>query len=103
MSTESQVSLVNGHTNSRTINSGRAVKDLNSELEIAAKNYRPEFHGDELLGDKQTLPTGTLLDIRDVFTWGNAKQIWEVLSKMVAGQGLDVCKLQCGVILWLYG
>ena len=93
MSFESQLPLVNGHTNGRTIKSGRTVKELNNELEIAAKNYQPEFHGDELLGDKQTLPTGTLLDIRDVFTWGNAKQIWMVLSKLVAGQGLDVCAL----------
>ena len=96
MSFDSQTPLVNGHTNGRTINSGKTVKDLNSELDIAAKNYQSEFHGDELLGDKQTLPTGTLLDIRDVFTWGNAKEIWVVLSKWATGQGLDVCALEFG-------
>ena len=90
MSFESQVPLVNGHTNGRTIKPGKTMKELNGELEIAAKNYHPEFHGDELLGDKQILPTGTLLDIRDVFTWDNARQIWMVLSKLVTGQGLDV-------------
>lgn len=98
MSSESQRHLVNGntngHANGRTVKSGKTVEELNSELGAAAKNYQPEFHGDELLGDKQIVPTGTLLDIRDVFTWGNAKQIWEVLSKMVTGHGLDVSALQ---------
>ena len=97
MSSESQRPLVHGHTNGhangRTIKSGQTVEELNSELGAAAKNYRAEFHGDQLLGDKQIVPTGTWLDIRDVMTWGNAKQIWEVLSKMMTGQGLDVSTL----------
>ncbi len=99
MSSESQRPLVNGrtngHTNGPAVMSGKTVEELNSELGAAAKDYQTAFHGDELLGDKQILPTGTLLDIRDVFTWGNAKQIWEVLSKMITGQGLDVSILQC--------
>lgn len=78
------------------------VEELNRELGAAAKDYQAEFHGDELLGDKQTVPTGTLLDIRDVFTWGNARQIREVLSKMVTGQGLDVSTLQTKVHCGLY-
>lgn len=98
MSSESRRHLVNGHTNGhangRTAELGKTVEELNSELGAAAKDYQAEFHGDELLGDKQIVPTGTLLDIRDVFTWGNARQIWEVLSKKIAGQGLDVCTLQ---------
>ena len=92
---------MNGHTNGlangQTVKLGRTVAEWNSELGAAAKDYQAEFHGDELLGDKQVVPTGTLLDIRDVFTWGNAKQIWEVLSKMVTGQGLDVSVLYRGV------
>ena len=90
MSTESQRPLVNGHPSGSTAKLGKAVDEFNSELEAAATDYQNKFHGDELLGDKQILPTGTLLDIRDVFTWSNAKQIWEVLSKMITGQGLDV-------------
>lgn len=97
MSLESQRPFVNGHTNGlangRTVKSGKTVEEWNSELGAAAKDYQAKFHGDELLGDKQVVPTGTLLDIRDVFTWGNAKQILEVLSKMVTGQGLDVSVL----------
>ncbi|KAF6236436.1 hypothetical protein HO173_005217 [Letharia columbiana] len=93
MSSESQRPLVNGHisghANGRTIKLGKMVEELNMELGAAAKDYQAEFHGDELLGDRQTVPTGTLLDVRDVFTWGNARQIREVLSKMVTGQGLD--------------
>ena len=99
MSSESQRPLVNGHTNGHTngpaVRSGKTVEELNNELGAAAKDYQTAFHGDELLGDKKIVPTGTLLDIRDVFTWGNAKQIWEVLSKMITGQGLDVSILQC--------
>ena len=98
MSVQSQRPLVNGHTNGlangRPVRLGKTVEELNSELKAAAQDYQAEFHGDELLADKQIATTGTLLDIRDVFTWGNAKQIWEVLSKMVAGQGLDVSALQ---------
>lgn len=99
MSTDSQRPLVNGqtngHVNGRTIKSGQTVEELNSELGAAAKDYRAEFHGDQLIGDKQIVPTGTWLDIRDVMTWSNAKQIWEVLSKMMTGQGLDVSTLRC--------
>lgn len=90
MSTESQRPFVNGHVSGSTPQVGKAVDELNSELKAAAKDYQIKFHGDVLLGDKEILPTGTLLDIRDVFTWSNAKQIWEVLSKMITGQGLDV-------------
>ncbi len=94
MSSESQRPLVNGsangYANGNIVKSGKAVEELNSELKVAAKNYQANFHGDELLADKQIMPTGTLLDIRDVFNWGNAKQIWDVLSKLVTGQGLDV-------------
>lgn len=94
MSSESQRPFVNGHTNGhangRSVKLGKTVEELNSELGVAANDYRAEFHGDELLGDKQIAPTGTLLDIRDVFTWGNARQIWEVLFKKIAGQGLDM-------------
>ena len=96
MSTESQRPFVNGHASGSTAKVGKAVDEFNSELEAAAKDYQVKFHGDELLGDKQVLPTGTLLDIRDVFTWSNAKQIWEVLSKMITGQGLDVSMPLCG-------
>lgn len=98
MSSESQRPFVNGHTNGhangRSVKLGKTVEELNSELGVAANDYQAEFHGDELLGDKQIAPTGTLLDIRDVFTWGNARQIWEVLAKKIAGQGLDVSTLQ---------
>ncbi|KAL9069626.1 MAG: hypothetical protein Q9161_005425 [Pseudevernia consocians] len=62
MSSESQRTLVNGHANAHTINSGK----LNRELEAAAKDYRAEFHGDELLGDKQIVSTGTLFDILNI-------------------------------------
>ena len=72
MSSESQRSLVNGHVNAHTINSGKNVEELNRELGAAAKDYRAEFHGNELLGDKQIVTTGTLFDIRNVFTWCNA-------------------------------
>ena len=96
MSTESQRPFVNGHASGSTAKLGKTVDEFNSELEAAAKDYQTKFHGDELLGDKQVLPTGTLLDIRDVFTWSNAKQIWEVLAKMITGQGLDVSIALCG-------
>ena len=102
MSSDSQRPLVNGHTNGhangRTIKSGQTMEELNSELGAAAKNYQAEFHGDELIGDKQIVSTGTWLDIRDVMTWGNAKQIWDVLSKMMTGQGLDVSTLRCDAL-----
>ena len=81
---------MNGHATGSNAKVGKAVDELNSELEAAAKDYQTKSHGDELLGDKQILPTGTLLDIRDVFTWSNVKQIWEVFSKIITGQGLDV-------------
>ena len=94
MSSESQRPLVNGSTNGHAkgsaVESEKTVEALNSDLEAAAKNYQAKFHGDELLGDKQVVLTGTLLDIQNVFVWRNAKQMWTVLSKLVTGQGLDV-------------
>ena len=75
MSSESQRTLVNGHANAHTIKSRKNVEELNCELGAAAKDYRAEFHGVELLGDKQIVSTGTFFEIRNVFTWGNAKQI----------------------------
>lgn len=102
MSSDSERPLVDGHTNGhangRTIKSGQTVEELSSELGAAAKDYRAEFHGDQLIGDKQIVPTGTWLDIRNVMTWANAKQIWEVLSKMMTGQGLDVSTLRCDAL-----
>ena len=102
MSSESQRPLVNGqsngHANGRTVKWGQTVEELNSDLGAAAKNYRAEFHGDQLLGDKQIVHTGTWLDIHDVMTWGNAKQIWGVLSNMMTGQGLDLSILQRDVL-----
>ena len=102
MSTESQRPLINGNASGSTAKVGKAVDDFNSELEAAAKDYQSKFHGDELLGDKQVLPTGTMLDIRDVFTWSNAKQIWEVLSKLMTGQGLDVSIPLCSAADMVY-
>ena len=97
MSSESQRRLVtssaNGYANGRTVESKINIKDLNGELEAAAKNYQAEFHGDELLGDKQIVATGALLDIRDILIWRNAKKIWTVFSKWATGQGLDVSAL----------
>ena len=97
MSTESQRRLVNsstnGHANGRTIKPAKTVKDLNSDLEAAARKYQAAFHGNNLLGDKQIVLTGTLLDIRDIFVWRNAKQIWEVIFKWFTGKGLDVSAL----------
>ena len=95
MSSESRrrqvLGLTNGYANDRTIKSTtESMKCLNSDLEAAAKKYQATFHGDNLLGDKQVVLTGTLLDIRDIFIWRNAKQIWNVVSKWFAGQGLDV-------------
>ena len=84
MSSESRTGLANGsedsYTNGYSIKSSRSVKDLNSDLEAAARKYQAAFHGDDLLGDKQIVLTGTLLDIRDIFVWRNAKQVWKVVS-----------------------
>ena len=97
MSSESQRGLVNrstnGYADGRAIKSARTVTDLNSDLEAAARKYQAAFHGDDLLGDKQIVLTGTLLDIRDIFVWRNVKQIWKVIVKLFAGQGLDVSTL----------
>ena len=97
MSSESRTGLANGsrdsYTSSRTIQSSKTVEDLNSDLKAAARRYQVAFHGDDLLGDKQIVPTGTLLDIRDIFVWRNAKQIWRVISNWFAGHGLDVSAL----------
>ena len=94
MSSESQRPMMdgstNGHAKGRTVKSGKTVEECNSELVTAAKKYQPEFHGDELLGDKQIVPTGVWLDFIRVFTPGNAKQIWEVLLKYVFRHELDV-------------
>ena len=90
MSSESRRGLVNGYTNGRTTDSARTVKELNSDLEAAARKYQAAFHGDDLLGDNQIVLTGTLVDIRDIFVWRNAKQIWRVVSRLFTGQGLDV-------------
>ena len=98
MSSDSRSGLVNGLTNGygsgnengRSIEPTKTVKDLNSDLQVAARKYQAAFHGDDLLGDKQIVLTGTLLDIRDIFVWRNATQIWRVLSKLFTGQGLDV-------------
>ena len=101
MSAESRRGLTNGSTNGyangRTIQSTKTVKDLNSDLEAAARKYQAAFHGDDLLGDKQIVLTGTLLDIRDIFVWRNAKQIWKVIAKLFTGQGLDVSALPSNV------
>ena len=93
MSSESRRGLLNGYTNGRTTKSARTVSELNSDLEAAARKYQAAFHGDDLLGDKQIVLTGTLADIRDIFVWRNAKQIWRVISRLFAGQGLDVSTL----------
>ena len=101
MSSESRRGLVNGSTNGyangRTIKPAKTVQDLNNDLEAAARKYQAAFHGNNLLGDKQIVLTGTLLDIRDIFVWRNVKQIWKVILKGFTGQGLDVSALPQGL------
>ena len=104
MSSESRRDLMHGWTsgyaNGRAIKSAKTVKDLNSDLEAAVKKYQAAFHGDDLLGDKQFGLTGTLLDIREIFVWRNAKQICKVFSKWFTGQGLDVSTISIQGLKW---
>lgn len=97
MSLESQRPLVNGranrYANGNPVKSEKTVEKLKSKLGAAAKDHQAQFHGNKLLKKKQIIHTKTLLNIRLVFTQGNAKQIWEVLSMMIMGQGLDLSEL----------
>lgn len=49
-----------------------------------------EFHGDQLLADKQTKLTGILSDLWKVLTPRNAPEVATVAFKMLSGKGLDV-------------
>ena len=65
-----------------------AMEAWNKKLKEA--KYIAKFHGDELLADQHRVLTGPIPDLRAVFTFKNAKQIWIVAWKMLKGQGLDV-------------
>ena len=68
------------------------LQQLNVRLDsLSAKNG--EFHGDKLLADKQRKQTGLLLDLRRVFTFKNAPEIFKVLVVALQGKGLDVCTM----------
>ena len=75
-----------------------AMADLNAELKKS--KYVAEFHGDELLADKQNMMTGAWTDMRDVLTLENAKDIGKVGWRMLRGKGVDVSLL--GVITWIF-
>ena len=86
---------------SRTQLNGRAVGDtsdifvkLNENLQKATDNAEShEFHGDDLIADKETKLTGKWNDVANVFTYKNAKQLGTVAWKKLSLQGLDVCHL----------
>ena len=80
MSCSSQTLSMNGHVD--------VIDQLNKNLKNA-KDFA-KFHGDELIGDKQTALSGWLTDIRDVFTFKNARSIGAVAWKLATRKGLDV-------------
>jgi hypothetical protein len=87
MSSDTQRPLVDGHAVGES-EPQVASDDWNAELKKA--EYVAKFHGDELLADKQNVVTGLLNDIRNVFTFRNAKEIGTVGWKAFTGKGLDV-------------
>ncbi|KAL8865218.1 MAG: hypothetical protein Q9174_007007, partial [Haloplaca sp. 1 TL-2023] len=77
-------------TNGRPIGNG-APKSLTDEWDRklrAAKEYE-NFHGDELLADKQSKPTGMMSDLWKILTPQNAPEVLKVAYKSLSGQGLD--------------
>ena len=73
------------------------MDDLNVELKKA--RYVANFHGDELLADKQNVITGTWTDVRDVLTLENAREIGKVGWNFLRGKGLDVSFL--AFVAWM--
>lgn len=81
MSLDTQKTLVNGPIASR-------LEQLNSDLGNA--KHGGNFHGDDMLADKENATTGSWADIRDVVTLKNLGSIGAVGSKLLRGKGLDV-------------
>ncbi|KAL6712910.1 hypothetical protein ACLMJK_009465 [Lecanora helva] len=61
--------------------------DLNKRLDKASANA--EFHGDNLLADKQRPQTKWWLDLYKIFTFNNAPEILKVAVLGLQGKGLD--------------
>ena len=67
-----------------------AVTEYNNQLVLAAASYDPEFHGDNLIADKQIVATSLWYDLSKVFGYQNASKIATIIWKGLTGKGLDV-------------
>ena len=66
----------------------KLMKEWNIDLRSVQKD--PDFHGDRLLADKQSNPTGLFYDLWKVSSLQNAPQVAKVAIKRLSGKGLDV-------------
>ncbi|KAL8966247.1 MAG: hypothetical protein Q9183_003455, partial [Haloplaca sp. 2 TL-2023] len=78
-------------TNGHPVENG-APKHLPDEWDkrLRAAQEDHSFHGDELLADKQSKPTGKINDLSKVATVRNIPEAIKVGYKYLSGQGLDI-------------
>ena len=88
MSSESQTRLLNGETHHHT-GSNETLKVWDKQLQKVKEN--PDFHGDNLLADKQTKWTSWWYDLLRVFTPKNAPEVLKVAMVGIQQKRIDVC------------
>ena len=88
MSFDSTRPLTNGHV----VGGEKVDMDgLNNALLHAVKNSENDtFHGDQLLGHKESSHSGLLSDLGKVLTWKNKSEVGTVALKLAKFDGLDV-------------
>ena len=93
MSFDSLWPIMNGRT-SRNVQSKTLVEELDNSLKTeksqAVLHEIAEFHGDRLLGNKQSKLTGILYDLEKVFSPQHIPEVLKVATKIFSGERFDV-------------